>query len=474
VTSALSLEQILDALPEETAGLLLRVVERGAAEGIPLYLVGGPVRDLLLGREIVDVDLAVDGDARQLAESTARTAGLKVVRHDRFGTVRLEEGSAHIDLARLRHETYAHPGALPEVVPGDLPQDAKRRDFSVNALYCPLEAGDPTRAVAIVDPADGLEDLASSRLRVLHSRSFHDDPTRAWRAARFAARLGFKLERSTRTALRSALRDGTFGGVSGERFRREFELAVEEARQGAHVGQVLARLGEWHVLGALEPGLAIARDRQGPLRRLSRTIISPEWPASRWKPWLSALAVWLAAHPAAMRRRTLERFAVRGEQAARVVSFGRSADRTLKSLGRARGRGAVDALLGGLPEETIQSLYALAPTPVRRRILRWGAEDRGRRSPVGGADLVERGLSGAEIGRALERIRAGFLDGEIANREEGLALAEEMARRARRRARSGSAQRKRTGRRPVNQVARRDGITDTPPDVDREGSSDGG
>jgi hypothetical protein len=140
----------------------------------------------------------------------------------------------------------------------------------------------------------------------------------------------------------------------------------------------------------------------------------------------------------------LERLAIRGEQAVRIVGFGRDADRLLKALARARGRGAVDAALGDLAEETIQALYSLADVPVRRRILRWGAEDRRRRAPVGGAELVALGLAGPDVGRALKRIRAGFLDGEVANREEALALAEEIARRASRRkpAKKSSARRR--------------------------------
>jgi tRNA nucleotidyltransferase (CCA-adding enzyme) len=472
----LSLDEVLAGLPEETARILSLVGERAAREGVQIYLVGGPVRDLLLGRPVVDVDLVVEGDAQELADAVVGVpewGPFEVTRHDRFGTVRIEAAGAHVDLASLRHETYSRPGALPEVMAGDFGQDARRRDFSVNALYLPLDGLSPNRRQAILDPEGGLEDLAGRRLRILHPLSFHDDPTRAWRAARFVARLGFKLDRGSRAALRSALRDGAFGGVSGERFRRELQLAVGEAEHGVHVGQVFGRLDEWHVLGALEPGLSLPRDRQGPLRRLSRAMTEPDWVAGRWLGWVATLAVWLAPLPAALRRRALERFAVRGEQAARIVALGRNADRTLKSLGRARGRGAVDSLLSDLPEETIQALYALAPAPLRRRMLRWGAEDRRRRSPVGGADLVELGLSGPEIGRVLSRIRTGFLDGEIANREEGLALAEEMARRARRRGRGGransSASRKAAPKRSAKRagrVARARGIADTPASVD--------
>jgi len=462
VKRSLRFEDVVSALPDDVGELLLRIVRVAGEHDRVIRLVGGPIRDLLLGREIVDVDLAVESDPGELAKAIVERAGreeLRVVAHDRFGTLRIESNEAHIDIAQLRAETYEHPGALPQVRPGDLAEDMSRRDFSVNALVCSLDADQPTKAMPITDLEGGLEDLERRRLRILHPRSFHDDPTRIWRAARLGARLGFSLDRKSRNALRDAMRDGAFGAVSGERWRRELEFGFDEARRGVHVGHVLRSLSDWHVLPALEPGLALAADRMVPLRRLSKAIAQPEWPTPRWRPWLAGLSIWLAPLPAVVRRRTLERFSIRGDAARRIVRFGRDADRTLKSLSRARGRGAVDALLSELPEETIQALYALADASVRRRILRWAAEDRRRRAPVGGAELTDLGLAGPEVGRALARIRAGFLDGEVANREEALALAEEMARRAaRRRARK-------TDRpSPRRKVAARKTITDTPPE----------
>lgn len=429
---ALSLDDVCAAIPGESAALLRRICERGAGR-FSIHLVGGPVRDLLLGRPLSDVDLRVEESALELAAAVCagkRGADLKSVPHDRFGTVRVESESASIDLATLRHETYAMPGALPDVEPGTLAQDAHRRDFSVNALHVVLDGGDPSRRRPVVDTEGGLADLTNRQLRILHPRSFHDDPTRAFRAARFGARLGFRLERSSRAALRSALRDGAFGAVSGERFRRELQLAFEESQHGTSAGKILRSLSDWHVLAALEPGLGLESSRMLPMRRLSKATADPDWAAPRWRGWLAGVSIWLAPQPAALRRRTLERFAIRGDQASRILSFGRLADRTLKGLSKARGRGAVDALLSPLAEEAVQALYALADPSLRRRILRWGAEDRRRRAPVAGGDLTELGLSGPDVGRALQRIRTGFLDGEIANREEALALAQEMARRA--------------------------------------------
>lgn len=463
VRSSLSFDDVAGAVPTATVPLLERVVATAQDRGGEVHLVGGPVRDLLLERPLDDVDLRVEHDAQGLAEAVCAGrggAGLEAVAHDRFGTVRIVSQEASLDLATLRHETYAFPGALPDVVSGTLEQDARRRDFSINAMHVRLDVRSNDVAQPIVDLEGGLEDLAAKRLRILHPQSFHDDPTRAWRAARFATRLGFRLDRSSRGALRSALRDGAFGAVSGERFRRELEFSFAEARHGAHVGKILRLLDDWHVLGALEPGLALGADRLVPLRRLSKATAEPDWPAPRWRSWQAGLAIWLAPHPAALRRRTLERFAVRGEAAKRIVEFGRMGERTLRGLAKARGRGAVDATLSGLPEETVQALYAIADLPVRKRILRWGAEDRRRRPPVSGGDLVEAGLEGALVGKVLARIRAGFLDGEIANREEALALAQELARRS---ARRSAAPKRRKSRR---KVASRKPIADTSEDVD--------
>ncbi len=457
---AFRFDEVLEAIPSGQARIFERVAQTAAQRGQALYLVGGPVRDLLLARPIRDLDLLVEEDARELGEAVVRAhpaIELRVESHARFGTLRLGTADAELDVARTRRERYDRPGALPEVEPGSLAEDVLRRDFSVNALVLPIDAAAPGQAREVIDRVGGIADLADGRLRVLHGRSFHDDPTRAFRGARLAVRLGFKLERTSRTALRDALRDGAFGAVSGERYRRELALVFEEPRRGVDAGRVLALLSETHVLAALEPGLVLPRDRQAPLRRLSRSIEVPEWPAGRWRPWLAGLSIWLAPLPAVTRRRTLERLSIRGEQAARIQRFSSEGERILRALARARGRGAVDALLCELAEESLQAVFALADVAIRRRILRWGAEDRRRRAPVVGTDLVELGIQGPDVGRGLARIRAAFLDGEIANREEALVLALEIARRSQR----AAGRRARQRGKPRASVAQAEPILDT-------------
>jgi hypothetical protein len=195
----------------------------------------------------------------------------------------------------------------------------------------------------------------------------------------------------------------------------------------------LRLLESWHVLGALEPGLTLPRAVHAPLRRLGRAVKEPPWPCARWRPWASGLALWLAPLSPALRRRTLARFAVRGALVESIIGFAKLREEKLRALAGSRGRGAIDAALADLDEEALHALHAVAPPAARRRVARFAHQDRGRRAPVSGGELVAVGLSGPEIGRALARIRVAFLDGGVRTREEALALAREIAARRRRR-----------------------------------------
>src|SRR5262245_14768680 len=250
----------LRAIPPGLRGLVERLAAAAEGLGLGVHLVGGPVRDLLLGRALLDVDLLVEGTRPGAAALLARAAaapGERVVAHGRFGTVSVHAHAGVVDLAQARAERYATDGALPDVRVGTLEEDLLRRDFSVNALALPLNTPARARRPALVDAVGGRRDLAAGRLRVLHARSFHDDPTRAFRAARFAARFGFALERGSRAALAAALHAGAFGAVSGERFRAELERGFADAH--ADPGEMLTRLAGWRVLTALAPGLGVPR-----------------------------------------------------------------------------------------------------------------------------------------------------------------------------------------------------------------------
>jgi tRNA nucleotidyltransferase (CCA-adding enzyme) len=190
-------------------------VVRGEAVDLQCYLVGGTVRDILLGQTALDLDLAVDGPVAALAVRLDPDA----VVHERFDTAELEIEGRKVDLARTRSERYPHPGALPEVEPAGIEEDLTRRDFTINALAAPID-----RPGELLDPCGGVADLERRVLNVIHPKSFADDPTRALRAARYAARLGFDIDHRTADLLPAV----DLGTVSRNRFQSELELIARE------------------------------------------------------------------------------------------------------------------------------------------------------------------------------------------------------------------------------------------------------
>jgi tRNA nucleotidyltransferase/poly(A) polymerase len=190
-----------------------------------VYLVGGPVRDLLRGVAVSDPDLAVDGHEDDFARRLAGLLSARLTSNDRFLTWRLDSDSnRHVDLAQVRTETYTSPGSLPKVAPAtSITEDLARRDFTVNAMAIRLNDEQ------IVDPFSGRDDLRAGLLRTLHEQSFHDDPTRIFRAIRLAERCRLTIERLTAEAMDEAIRHGAIGTVSRDRIWKEIDLACSEA-----------------------------------------------------------------------------------------------------------------------------------------------------------------------------------------------------------------------------------------------------
>lgn len=223
--------------------LMALAQERGGIE-----LIGGAVRDLMLGRRPRELDAIVSADVESLARELAERLGGDATVHERFGTALVRASGIEIDLATVRAESYVVPGALPDVRPGSALEDLERRDFSVNAIALGL-AGESAGALRALPGA--LEDLAARRLRVLHERSFLEDPTRILRMARYSARLGFEVEPHTAELAAQALDAGALKSVSGARLGAELRLAFAEPSAVS----ALAELDRSGVLSAWEPAL---------------------------------------------------------------------------------------------------------------------------------------------------------------------------------------------------------------------------
>jgi tRNA nucleotidyltransferase (CCA-adding enzyme) len=229
--------QVEQYLPRQLLELVQDISGQAAKRGQRVYLVGGVVRDLLLGYPNFDIDLVVEGDAVKLAQQAAETSQAKLLAHHRFGTAKLRYENFTLDLATARKETYTRPGALPAVTPGTLKDDLIRRDFSINAMAISLTANDYGE---LVDPYQGKNDLEHRLIRILHPESFSDDATRILRAIRYEQRLCFELETQTAQLLKRDI--PMLDTISGDRIRHELELIFKE-KLPEFVIQRLAELG---------------------------------------------------------------------------------------------------------------------------------------------------------------------------------------------------------------------------------------
>jgi len=238
--------QLEQRLPSEPLNLIRVAGELTRELGLGLYLVGGVVRDLLLGRATFDLDLVVEGDAPRLANLLVERRGGQVVIHRRFGTAKLRYQDLSIDLATARAETYAHPGALPTVSPGSINDDLLRRDFTINAMAIHLDLDNFGK---LVDPFGGEKDLEHKLIRILHEKSFVDDATRMLRAIRYEQRFDFQLETTAEQLLRRDL--SRIHTVSGDRVRHELELILKEEQPE----KPLQRAGELGLLQEIHPPL---------------------------------------------------------------------------------------------------------------------------------------------------------------------------------------------------------------------------
>ncbi len=378
-------DAIVARVPALPGGVAL--LEAARSSPAPVHLVGGAVRDIALGHAPRELDVVVDGDPQPLVASLD---GDKSV-FDRFGTARIDlPGGATIDVARARAETYAAPGALPDVVPAPIDVDLLRRDVTVNAIAVDLRSG------VLRAAPHALDDLAAGRLRVLHDASFIDDPTRLWRVARYRARLGFEADDHTR-ALAAAADPST---VSGPRLGAELRLALNEpepvaalrAAQDLNAALLPPGFAAVHPDDALE---LLAGEGRRDLVILAASVAGMD---------VSALLAWLDDLAFAADDRDLVAAASRPSTGA--------------PLHAAQMPSQIARAARGAPVEAV----ALAGGPNARR---WLGELRHVALQIDGHDLLAAGIAeGPEIGARLQRTLDGVLDGEIApNRDAQLAAA---------------------------------------------------
>ena len=398
--------------PKELLELLRDTSKEASKLGQRVYLVGGIVRDLLLGYPNFDLDLVTEGDAVELANRIARISGAGLVIYPRFSTAKIKSGDFAIDIATARSETYARPGALPAVTPSSIEKDLFRRDFSINAMAISLTAEDYGQ---LLDPHRGKDDLHSHLIRILHPDSFSDDATRILRAIRYEQRLGFNLEHETARLLKRDI--PMLDTISGDRIRHELELIFREE----HPEHVIKRLGD---LGALQ--------------RINHSLGGNEWLAAKFddarrlgKPGeLPALYFCLLAYP------------LNGEQLNQLVSrLNPSAKltKTLKDTARLKLHLTQLNKPSLKPSNIYYFLHEYDPLAIKANII---AEDkpvirqhlqlflsklRYVKSCLNGEDLQRLGIpAGTKLGEILEILHKAKLNGEVTTKDEEEKLARRL------------------------------------------------
>ena len=393
-----------DALPAGLATWLRGIVAEAAGAGTPLYLVGGAVRDLLLGRPPLDLDLVLEGAADVWARALAGRHGWRVTGHPAFGTATIHlppeiaPPPTHpgLDFVTARRENYPQPGQLPQVTPADLAADLARRDFTINALALALNPAAP----ALLDPHGGQADLDAGLIRALHAASFRDDPTRILRAARYAARFAFAVEPQTAGWITAALTAQTMDHLTPARVWHELARTLGEARPAP----ALALLHAWGALTAVDPALRWDAAWAADLRCTSDPALQ--------------LTVWLYRLPAADRAR----IATRLGQPARPSDDLAALLATAPSLVEA-GPVAVVSALRPFPAPILALARCLAAPSVAAVLDRYVNKWQYVTPLLTGNDLQALGIPpGPQYGRLLAALRNARLMGDLESREDEVAF----------------------------------------------------
>jgi len=419
-------ERLREALPRKTLQRVRKIGRLAGDRGFCSYLVGGCVRDLVLGRPNLDVDIVIEGNAIEIAVKAGKAFSCRVKRHSPFlsATLFFPDGEK-IDLASARREYYNRPAELPVIGLSSRTQDLIRRDFTINTLA--LKIG-PKDFGELIDPFGGQRDLMAGLVRSLHPLSFIEDPTRIMRAARFEARFGFHMDEATDRHARFAIREGYPHRLSGQRLATELRLILEEEDPI----RALRRLKDLKVLGAYHPGLLSGKGSVALLERLKGVLSeSADWPqGEKPEPWKAAFLALLDGLDEKEAGGFLGRLEKSGKAAEKLLSqkWSVAAAHALLSGPTVPRGSTVFRALSPLSAEGIAVFLAKTHTKKAREAVRdFLFRLRKLRPQLTGEDLQNLGFPpGPELGSALRHVRDNLLDGTIRTRAEQLALAKTL------------------------------------------------
>ncbi|WP_147821443.1 CBS domain-containing protein [Salidesulfovibrio onnuriiensis] len=416
---------VRNRLPEAVVQLLKTAGDLAAEMGWELYAVGGFVRDILLGKANLDIDLVVEGDGIAFARAFVDKMGGRVKAHKKFKTaVCVLDDGQRIDVATARLEYYQYPAALPTVELSSIKMDLYRRDFTVNALALRLNPG---KFGQLVDFFSAEKDIKNRQIRVLHSLSFVEDPTRILRAIRFERRFGFTIGGQTMRLIKNALQLNLFNRLSGSRISHELQLIMEEENPL----DVLNRMEELKLLEAIHPLLKLTTERVRVLMELEKVynwykLLYLEDRADSWKIYFLGMTMGTSREEAS--QITARLFFSKREEREFLALRDQIGDALMKLMGwkeKVSPLSKLYSILHPIPLEGVLFLMARSKKEeIRRNISQYLARLRYESIDMDGNDLLEMGIpEGPVFTKILDRIMAAKLDGKVETRKDQLAMA---------------------------------------------------
>jgi tRNA nucleotidyltransferase (CCA-adding enzyme) len=420
------MKNYLNNLPKKLKTLVYLARYISKKNNIPAYLVGGFVRDLILGAKNLDLDVVLEGDGVKFAEEFSAKLNARVIRHKRFGTATVYlKPHLKIDIASARKEFYMQPGSLPEVSRGTLQDDLFRRDFTINAMAISINGKDFGR---FIDFFDGISDLKHKKIRILHNLSFIDDPTRMFRGIRFEQRYGFRIDANTLKALKEAVNLKILERIHPKRLSNELVLILKEKHPVKYLRRIQQLLG----FDFITPRLSVTRKTYDLLSSIESEIkwFNKAYPKRRpldtWLIYFMGLIDSLDIDDA---KSTCQRFFFRKGEEKRILDYKKISDRVIcRLIGKRIMPSKIFRRLEPLSYEVILLIKAKCKNPnTKKHIENFFEIYNGMRTFISGQDLHGLGvIPGPYYQKIFAKVLNAKLNGKIKTRQEELALIKKL------------------------------------------------
>lgn len=400
----------------ERKKMVERILEISKEKGLFLYFVGGSVRDYLLGRESKDLDLLIEGDISKLFEKLKKIEKFHLLVHPRFNTGVLRYMDEEIDLIQGRHETYPEEGKLPIVEKGTILEDLKRRDFTVNALGIRFYPWDER----LIDPTGGYRDLMEKRIKIIHEKSFLEDPTRILRCFKFSTRLNFKIEEETEKRLKESIERESLETISQDRKRRELKKTIYQ-EESKYLKENIEKLISYNYFKGEKKGKeSLTEEKLNQLIRCKKEVLSGKETIGDREKFLAQYLILGDVVPNIDFQKVVEEFNFSQKRKEKILEILYRRDDLVEEIRKGKKISDLVRILEKIPKELKLYIYIiLGCDKIRERIKKIYGIMEDYTPLINGRDLIEKGIdSKDEIRKYLKKGKKIQLDTGVEKKEE--------------------------------------------------------